>query len=54
VTSEDRDVCPSCGAPIDPGDYRCQGEFPDGTHCGKDLVGVTNDRDGHGEVVRGP
>jgi hypothetical protein len=54
VTSDDRGVCPSCDTPIEPSDYRCEGELPDGTRCEKDLVGITGDRDGHGEVIVGP
>ena len=54
MTSDEQSVCPTCGTPIEPGDYRCEGELPDGTRCGKDLVGITGDRDGHGEVITGP
>ena len=52
MTSDEQGVCPTCGAPVEPGDYRCEGEFPDGSRCGKDLVDIPDDRDRHAEVIK--
>lgn len=30
--------CNVCGTPYDRGDWRCEGELPDGTRCGADLA----------------
>jgi hypothetical protein len=30
--------CNVCGEIYDDGDYRCDGELPDGTRCGADLI----------------
>lgn len=34
--------CNVCGTEYDEGDWRCEGEFPDGTRCGADLVGQSS------------